>query len=265
MKDERRSPAELRSMFGANLRSLAQSFPSISELSRQLGINRTQFNRYLAGESFPRPDVLARICDFFDVDARVLLESVDDIENRSDLLSGDFLGGFLGAGVYDVPEVIFPSGFFRFSRRSFLDPDQYVIGLVRVWRNGAATCLRGLEAREAMVSQGIRPTREAREFRGIVMQQEEGVSALISRKGSKTASFNFMTRAPSMDNNFWSGYVTRTVPETPGAQRVLRMVYEYVGTDFASARAAARQCGYCSEAELMPFHKRLLKTDQPFT
>ncbi|MEM6371330.1 MAG: XRE family transcriptional regulator, partial [Pseudomonadota bacterium] len=47
-----RSPSELRSMFGANLRDLSQSYPSISELSRQLGINRTQFNRYLAGESF---------------------------------------------------------------------------------------------------------------------------------------------------------------------------------------------------------------------
>ena len=67
MANMRRSPSELRSMFGSNLRSLARTYPSISELSRQLGINRTQFNRYLAGESFPRPDVLARICDFFDV------------------------------------------------------------------------------------------------------------------------------------------------------------------------------------------------------
>jgi transcriptional regulator with XRE-family HTH domain len=64
-------------MFGSNLRSLAKGYTSISELSRQLGINRTQFNRYLSSESFPRPDVLARICFFFEVDARVLLESVD--------------------------------------------------------------------------------------------------------------------------------------------------------------------------------------------
>ena len=61
-------------MFGANLRQLAADYPSISDLARQLGINRTQFNRYLSGESFPRPDVLARICRFFEIDARVLLE-----------------------------------------------------------------------------------------------------------------------------------------------------------------------------------------------
>ena len=59
-----KKPSELRRMFGENLCSLAKGYPSISELSRRLGINRTQFNRYLSGENFPRPDVLARICSF---------------------------------------------------------------------------------------------------------------------------------------------------------------------------------------------------------
>jgi transcriptional regulator with XRE-family HTH domain len=81
MSKELKKPAELRSMFGSNLRSLAKGYTSISELSRQLGINRNQFNRYLSSESFPRPDVLARICFFFEVDARVLLESVDHMQS----------------------------------------------------------------------------------------------------------------------------------------------------------------------------------------
>ncbi|MEP2204195.1 MAG: helix-turn-helix transcriptional regulator, partial [Tateyamaria sp.] len=55
MSASNRSPSELRSMFGANLRQLAAEYTSISDLARQLGINRTQFNRYLSGESFPRP------------------------------------------------------------------------------------------------------------------------------------------------------------------------------------------------------------------
>tara|TARA_B110000027_G_scaffold132448_1_gene158625 strand:- start:637 stop:921 length:285 start_codon:yes stop_codon:yes gene_type:complete len=56
--------SELRRMFGENLCSLAKGYPSISELSRRLGINSTQFNRYISRESFPRPDVLARIYSF---------------------------------------------------------------------------------------------------------------------------------------------------------------------------------------------------------
>ena len=68
------TPAEIRSIFGANLLVLSKDYESITALALELGINRTQFNRYLSGESFPRPDVLSRICDFFKVDARILLE-----------------------------------------------------------------------------------------------------------------------------------------------------------------------------------------------
>ncbi len=264
MSKTRRSPAELRSMFGANLRQLSREYPSISELSRQLGINRTQFNRYLAGESFPRPDVLSRMCDFFGVDALVILEPVDQIVQRDEIMSGPVLGDFLGTSVQQVSEHLFPSGFYRFSRRSFLDPEQFVIGLVRVWREGQATYVRGLEARAAMLAQGLPLTREAREFKGLVMQQEEGIAALVSRLGGMTVSFTYLNRVTSFENNYWVGYVARTMREAPDAERVVRVVYEHLGKNFGSAKAAAKSAGYCTADKLLPFHQRLLQTDRPF-
>lgn len=264
MSDIRRTPAELRSMFGANLRQLARGYPSISELSRQLGINRTQFNRYLSGESFPRPDVLARICAFFEVDARVLLEPVGSIQNGYDALNGPFLNNFLGEGASGVPEEFFPSGFYRFSRRSFLNRDQYVVGLVRVFRDNDTTFVRGYEARAAMEAQGLAPTREAREFRGLIFRQEDGVAAMISRRGSHTASFNFLSRVTSFENNYWVGYVARTVRETPDGERVVRMVYEHLGTSISAAKAAGRAGGYCAAEDLLPFHQRLLQPSVAF-
>ncbi|WP_415920353.1 helix-turn-helix domain-containing protein [Tateyamaria sp. SN6-1] len=264
MSETRKSPAELRSMFGANLRQLARTYPSISELSRQLGINRTQFNRYLSGESFPRPDVLARICDFFDVDARVLLEPVAAIEAGDDPLNTSFLGPFLGRDVSFVPEETFPSGFYRFSRRSFLDQSKYVIGLVWVFRNKKTAFIRGFEARAAMAAQGLPMTRAAREFRGMLFRQEDGVASMISRQGSRTASFNFLTRVSSFEQNYWVGYVARTVRESPDSERVVRMVYEYLGTGVGPAKAAGKAGGYCTADALLPFHSRLLQPDTPF-
>ncbi|MEP3636286.1 MAG: helix-turn-helix transcriptional regulator [Paracoccaceae bacterium] len=264
MERMQRSPAELRSMFGANLRQLSQSYPSISELSRQLGINRTQYNRYLAGESFPRPDVLARICDFFKVDARILLEPVDNVISPNDVLNGEFLRDFLGSAVTEIHEQTFPSGFYRFSRRSFMDSSKFVIGLVRVWREHGATYIRGLEARAAMQVQGLPLSRESREFRGILILQEEGVAAVISRKGATTVSFNYLTRVASFKSNFWVGYVARSMREVSDTDRVVRMVYEYVGVDMRSAKEAARTVGYKNEEELPAFHRRLLQTDKPF-
>lgn len=259
-----RSPAELRSMFGANLRQLARQQPSISELSRRLGINRTQFNRYLSGESFPRPDVLDRICRFFDVDARILLHPVETLNTRSDILTGDYLRDFVGAGVADIPEDIFPSGFYRFSRQSFVSDSKFVIGLVFVFRKDGSTFIRGYEAKEAMRQQGLDDSARAREFRGFVTRQEDGIAALISRRNAMTSSFNYLTRVASMENNYWDGYVARTVRESMNGTRAVRMVYEYMGRGARDVLGTARDAGLVSETALLPFHKRLLQTGAAF-
>lgn len=259
-----KSPAELRSMFGANLRKLAKSYPSISELSRQLGINRTQFNRYLAGESFPRPDVLARMCDFFEVDARVLLEPVDGLGKSDNFMNGPELRSYLGTGT-TPPEDMFPTGFYRFSRRSFLNPGRYVIGLVRVWRNRSGNCfVRGFEAREAIRQQGLPMTAELREFRGLVMRLENGIGFVITRRHAMTASFNFLLPVVSFENNYWNGYVSRTVPESVEADRIARMVYEYVGVDLGRALDVARQSGLVDESGVPSFHLRMLQGSSAF-
>jgi len=259
-----RSPAEFRNMFGANLRQLSARYPSISELSRRLGINRTQFNRYLAGESFPRPDVLARICQFFDVDARVLLEPVDQISTGQDPINNSYLRNFLGTGVRDVPEADFPSGFYRFARRSFLDSDRFVTGVVLVRRQGRSTFLRGLESTKSLRQQGLPTDLDAREYRGLISRQESGVTIVVSRRGALTGSFNYLTRVASFQNNFWVGYVTRTAPESSAGTRVTRLTYEHLGQNLASVMPAARESGFTDIENLMPYHRRLLQPDAPF-
>lgn len=246
------------------MRILAKNYPSISELSRRLGINRTQFNRYLSGESFPRPDVLERICTFFDVDARVLLEPVEGLLNKGQVLSGPVLTDFASKGVTNLPEDTFPSGFYRFSRRSFVDGDQFVIGLVYVFRSGEYTYLKGYEAREAMLQQGLPVSAPSREFRGYVSRQEDGVSITITRRNSTTCSFNYLARVASFENNFWIGYVARTVRESLGSARVTRMVYEHLNGDRRAIMSTARSAGLIPESALMPFHHRLLQVDEPF-
>jgi len=259
-----RSPAQLRNMFGTNLRHLAQNYPSVSELSRRLGINRTQFNRYMSGESFPRPDILDRICNFFDVDARILLEPVETIEHQGQILNGPFLTDFLGHGIRQVSEDMFPTGFYRFTRRSFVNSDRFVIGLVYVFRSGtAATFIKGYEAREAMRYQGLPDGPKVREFRGVLTSHEDGVAFVISRRHAMTYSFNYLARVGSLENNFWLGYVARTVREGSG-ERVTRMVYEHLGQDMGHALRAARSAGFATAEDLLPYHRHLLRPEEPF-
>lgn len=264
MNKPTRTPAELRNMFGANLRILSRRYPSISELARQLKINRTQFNRYLSGESFPRPDVLDRICAFFDVDARILLEPVDALSAGGEVLNGTFLNEFVGVGVNDIPDEMFPNGFYRFTRRSFVNDTQFILGLVHVSRDAHHTFVRGFEARNAMEQQGLATDAKSREFRGFVTLQEDGVALLISRRRAMTASFNFLSRIASFENNFWAGYVTRTVRESVNGTRATRMVYEHLGPFSDVVMKTARECGFKTEDEIPPYHRRLLQTDTPF-
>ena len=72
-----RSPQELRSLLSVNLRTLIGD-GVVTKICRAANINRTQFNRYLTGESFPRPDMLDRICRFFGVDANILIRPIHE-------------------------------------------------------------------------------------------------------------------------------------------------------------------------------------------
>jgi len=59
----------------ANLRLLCSYGRSVSGICRRMGINRQQFNRYLAGTTKPSLHTLRRLCDFFGIeDSEILLD-----------------------------------------------------------------------------------------------------------------------------------------------------------------------------------------------
>lgn len=258
-------PSEIRDIFGTNLRKLASSHSSISSLCRELDINRTQFNRYLSGESFPRPDILHKIATFFGKDARILLEPVETIEAPTrDLLHHPVLKDFFGEAITQVPTSLFPDGFYRFTRPSFVEHNKYIQSLALVWREDGYTFVRGLEAKSAFKDQGLPWDVKSREYRGTVMMQEEGITLLNSRRNGTTCTFGFLNKVPSFQSNFWVGFATRTIPEGIDGSRAVRMVFEHLDRDTGAILNAARNIGFCTEDELPVFHKRLLRTDEPF-
>lgn len=257
------SPADIRTIFGDNLKQLITDYPSVTYLAHELGVNRTQLNRYLSGDSFPRPDVLARICQFFGVDARILLEPLNDIKKPAPPSSG-LMRDFVAARALDLPEAMLPSGFYRFSRRSFLIPEKFAVGLLMVFRRGRRTYVRGYETAMAMRMQGLPLKSEFREYRGVVLMQEEGIAIIASRRGAMTSSFNYLGRIGTFNNNFWVGYITRTVPESAIGLRATRLVYEYLPQTLPAVLKVARNGGLFAEEELEPFHRRLLRPEYAF-
>ena len=74
---------EIREVFARNLVRLCETYPTVTKAAEELGINRVQLNRYRAGESFPRPDVLQKICDHFGVDANILVAPLEELPARA--------------------------------------------------------------------------------------------------------------------------------------------------------------------------------------
>lgn len=240
-------------------------YRSVSDLCRQLGINRTQFNRYLSGESFPRPDVLHLICQFFHVDARILLEPLETLDTRPGVLNHPFLAGGVGSGMQNLTEEAFPSGFYRFSRKSFVETELIVIGLVYVFRDNQYTFLRGYEPRAVMRAHGLPCNGPLREFRGYVSSQEDGVSFNVAHRHNMASTFNYLGRVAAFQNKFWLGYSARPTRETLRGRRVARMVCEHVDLPLQEIVRLARKTGYVALNELPEYHKHHLLLDTPFT
>lgn len=177
------SPAQLRHIFGTNLRQLSTRAHSISQLCRDLGINRTQFNRYLKGEAFPRPDVLHKICQYFDVDARILLEPLDCLRDRADKeLTSQVLSSFLfDVDALKIAPEAFTTGCYLHHRVSYFVPDQISTTLLKFYHDDSGNLrIQGYMPYASGARIGLPQGAKARMFRGLVFRQLVGFAFVVT-------------------------------------------------------------------------------------
>jgi transcriptional regulator with XRE-family HTH domain len=70
-------------IFEQNLAELIGEDANVSEICEKMGVNRTQFNKYRYSGRIPRIDALIKICDYFNVDARILTTPLAEIQGLS--------------------------------------------------------------------------------------------------------------------------------------------------------------------------------------
>ncbi len=232
MTESTRSPAELRSLFGDNLRRLSHRYPSVSEMCRQLGINRTQFNRYLGGESFPRPDVLDRMCRFFGVDARILLKPLDEIEAAAEQPALDTINRFLAAG----SDKLLTPGFYHAIETDPGNDTETRHRLFFVRRIGHCALLRGYEPGSLMPGKPAR----VRELRGIISHTGTQLNALMSRQGGEDRRMMVLSEHRSGTGGEWSGYLVRLTDVAAPGPEVLRLKLRHLAHDLPSALRLGR-------------------------
>ena len=93
-----------RPFLSTNLQFAAGYYPSVSELCRQLKINRQQFMKYLSGKTHPSRSNLRKICDLLGVDEFELLLPPDQFRKIISLRPSK--SGNLPPALSEVPDLL---------------------------------------------------------------------------------------------------------------------------------------------------------------
>ena len=235
-----RSPAELRQVFGDNLRLLTENSRSIAALCRDLGINRTQFNRYLAGETHPRPDVLDRICRHFNLDARILLEPLRMDNSGSLVLSQPY--ETIPPPLIKFDHERLPDGLYQIAWPSTNDPELVYVSLVQVGRSqtGTKTATFTLPPKYAA---GLGLTWPERKRTVSVRQKLAGFAMFwVHPKSYVSALLYFSYGFRNLPYSCF-GYVAITQGAKNGMLPVQPVIMERVPRGFAASVKARRACG----------------------
>lgn len=152
---------ETKRIFSANLQKLCARIGTHSQVARDLRINRQQFARYLNGTTMPRPDLVSRMADYFEVTVSELFNSAETPDITTS--TADF--GF-ALGQFDttpVSETDLPSGMYLLYKQSLEQNGQIIVRIVSIKReNGACIGVMrfGTQHRKALpdIDFSYRPT-----------------------------------------------------------------------------------------------------------
>ncbi len=224
-------------VFGANLRQMVGVRGTQASIAEDLGIGRVQFQRYLRGDSFPKPHVLKRICDYFGVDARILTDPLTP--GQVDLIgAGVRLGGLpdaVGRAIHEgiafaCPDQSYfgatdtiPDGLYENWRGSMSRKDCAIVSLVQIKTLREARVLRGVERRE--LHPGGASLRK-REYRGILLNQKAGFAALFFHsEPSRVVSLVFLAPVEIGGRTAAAGFGVLARGSLPGMNRVTRTIW----------------------------------------
>ena len=204
----------LHSKFAANLRHKCTDFGTIAEVCRGVGINRQQFNKYLAGNSIPNALTLRKICTFLGIQEQSLF--FDDEPHAINSISNKELPGFSHGGLpgfltsarkhfdFHVPDL--PSGFYHCYFPLHNVPGMLVRSLVQIRQEGKQ---RGFVRLSVFPSSGktSRPLAKGR-HKGIIFANEKEVYFLgVNRYPPGQLSLMTLERPDGTSNGFFTGMI----------------------------------------------------------
>lgn len=236
------NPADLRMILADNLRQLCQSTSSVSELCRTIGVNRTQFNRYLSGTAFPRPDILFRICRHFGVDANILLHRLDP-QTEPPKPEVQPAGRLIIDTKRPFDHYLLPDGIYRYWRKSFRQPEKAYCGMARIYSKGGEKLWKGYDIHDVAIRSGTKRHARSTCYDGQLIQQFDGFALMSRTPYNDQMNVTYFEYGLDAMPDYFSGISFVTRRRLSEANRLTAIVMERLDTKCSTRLAAARACG----------------------
>jgi len=239
--------------FPANLKLLCGYGKSVSDICRRAGINRQQFNRYLAGQAQPSLRSLRQICDFFGLeDHEILLDHTSFshlIRQRPLRLIAaqnpffQVMSRFFRYGPESDATLERHSGFyFGYFRPDPLRPE-ILRTLSQIYRRDGVWMVHTVERHRRADYMGP----GGYGYRGFAVEVADRLVICEREQGpAQVAWISMLFGAEHGPPSFLPGLVMGITEESAHEIQCFRVVWEYLGPQI-DARAAIRTCGVLDE------------------
>jgi len=250
-------------VFRNNLRQLTNNAGNVSETARILDINRAQYNRYLSGESYPKPAVLDRICKYFGVDARILTDLLDEqvlqdlpepgLHNEPNVQSHywEHAARWLPENYFEAPgSRQIEDGLYLYWRPSMAQQGSYICTPAQIGTSYSIRTFRMYGVKSpVMMSHTLLP--KQREIRGILMGQDQGISIFLPPNRTSTMSITiFLNNSRTNSAVFLSGTVMLARENYADYGNFARCLLQRLPAEPASIVKASRYHRYFTRDEL---------------
>ncbi|GAA3873430.1 hypothetical protein [Celeribacter arenosi] len=236
---------------------LVKNEQSVAAVCRTLSINRTQFNRFLAGESFPAPDVLTRICQYFGVSVRIINEPLSDTREPSLLgFQKDFDPSPILNKIWIDDGQQLPDGLYGFYLGHFADRAKYSRQLVRIY-----TLTNGFKVFKGVVSEGFAKSSgqstlwRDRVYPGIFFKHVNTFSLILSSNYAALTVYGCFDYGLHSLPSYFPGFFAVTQQARPNERQIVPGLLEHLRGGMEEYRYHRRRVGNVSLEDLDPIQR----------
>jgi len=253
MQQTEPSVSEIRGIFPDNLKYLCDQAGSVAQIARDLDINRAQFVRYLNGESSPRPEILEKICRYFEVDARILLEPLSSIRTGEALIGRAFDQAGMDTEVLKADATNLPDGFYKYWKIPFSYKGGVYVTLSLVHTRDGVRQIKTMDHRSLFRDQAVaNSSYPHRRCDGLLFSHPHGHSFLLSHGRIRSTIYGYLENSFGYNSHLFNGFTTISHPQHRGVRRASKIVFEQTDFNWQEALAFAREEPYWAYEDVHP-------------